>query len=208
MDAENAPAEKARGARQLGDQTAREGDPVPRAPLAFLTYDDLKGIVFTITRDGYGTQENGTTFLTVKGEEGENALDAALANPRLPYHEDMAGRASGLFCSLILGHGLNDGNKRLALVAMQLFLLRNDYMLMLSDVRLQALAVAVASGAIRREQVQEELRPYLFDMTLDSEALAQQAITSGIAAGEVDRWIAELRSSGLFAAVKALDAAE
>ena len=180
MDSENSSPEAGRENRPIRGQEAREGDSVPRRAVNFLTYEDLYGLL-VIIRELYPTPEGGTDLLKEKGVEGRSLLEAALGNPELPYHVDIADQAAGLFWSLIKNHGLNDGNKRLALVATHLFLAFNHCALLLSDTSLQALALAVAEGNLGRPEIREKFRPYLFDSTTtDLETFADQAIAQGV----------------------------
>ena len=165
------------GARDRHD--LREGVSGARRPLAFLTYDDLTGLIVGIADALYRTPEDGVHLLTVKGEDGRRLLEMSLANPQWDCHVDVASRAAGLFWSLIQNHGLNDGNKRLAIAATQFFLFANGYLLMLPSARFFPLALAVARGEMDREQVGLVFRQSLMDLSLPVEEQAQQTL---------DRW--------------------
>jgi death-on-curing protein len=90
-------------------------------------------------------------------------LDAAAARPRSSVfgadaYPDLDAKAAALLHSIVTGHPLVDGNKRLGWVAVRLFYLLND-----ADLRPPAdeafhLVVAVAGGQIRDvERIAERL---------------------------------------------------
>lgn len=161
MHSDSGPPSERGGDRAPSDPPVREGAEETGERLAFLTYDELIRIFSVVADTLYRRAGNGTNLFTVKGQEGRDLLEAALANPQWPWHPDMAARAAGLFCSLIQNHGLNDGNKRLAVVVTQTFILRNGYLLPLSNATIYGVSIAVAGHILSREQVADLFRKYI-----------------------------------------------
>jgi death-on-curing protein len=57
------------------------------------------------------------------------AIEAAVARPYCGYYKSIAKKAAALIQSLASNHGFIDGNKRTALLMMNLLLLRSGYVL-------------------------------------------------------------------------------
>ena len=62
------------------------------------------------------------------GSDGQNALNRALGNLYW-YGEELLEQAAALYCKVVRAHSFNDGNKRFALLAMDVFLIRNGVLL-------------------------------------------------------------------------------
>jgi death on curing protein len=89
-------------------------------------------------------------------------LDSAVARPRsTPFGEDAyptaALKAMALLHSLAGNHALVDGNKRLAWLAVVVFLDLNALQVMLSDDEAFELVMSVASGALGFEETAAHL---------------------------------------------------
>ena len=88
------------------------------------------------------------------------ALHAALAAPRQDVfgeelHTGLPAKAAILFIRLIDNHPFYDGNKRIAVVALRLFLQRNSHALASSDEESLQLARQVATGHAGEPVVQD-----------------------------------------------------
>jgi len=99
------------------------------------------------------------TFGGMRGvnEHGFGKLEAAVAAPSVSMFGDdlyvgLAEKAGVLFYRLVRAHGFSDGNKRVALVALILFLQRNDARLRANDDELYMFTMAGATEW-SREQV-------------------------------------------------------
>lgn len=87
----------------------------------------------------------------LRGREGLELLEAAVATPRHPYLRTKHEKAPALFRSLIKNHPLIDGNERLAVMALVVFLNINrvDFKVTPTDMVDTALAVAAYPGTSR-----------------------------------------------------------
>jgi death-on-curing protein len=102
------------------------------------------------------------------GLRSEGALESAIARPQATFegedlHPSLAAKASALFHSLVTNHPFVDGNKRVAALAMELFLLVNGSELVATDDELEEITVATASGRREAEEIaiwiEQRLRP-------------------------------------------------
>jgi death-on-curing protein len=95
------------------------------------------------------------------GPEGlreEGALDSALARPQATFdgedlYSTLAEKAAALFHSLVSNHPFLDGDKRLAAISVELFLLANGHELVASDDDLEELVMSSARGALTVEEI-------------------------------------------------------
>ena len=86
------------------------------------------------------------------GTRGEALLESALAQPRWPQYRTAQSKAAALHFSLNKNHAYIDGNKRIAVTAMEWFLLRNSFQLFASNEELVEFALAVASNETSRDE--------------------------------------------------------
>jgi death-on-curing protein len=90
-------------------------------------------------------------------------LEAAAARPQASVYgsdayPDLDSKAAALLHSIVTGHALDDGNKRLGWVAVRLFYLLNDADLQPPTDDAYELVVAVADGTLRDvERIAERL---------------------------------------------------
>ncbi len=88
----------------------------------------------------------------VYGLRDENALESALARPRQRWHYDDGARLSDLAAAYAYGlatsHPYVDGNKRVALVAMAAFLVRNGSELTATNAEAVSTMLALAAGQL------------------------------------------------------------
>ena len=113
----------------------------------YLTEDDVHGIVESLTRDLFPD----TPAFQLAGSEGAGRLDAALAQPQWPYYKTVQTKAAALHYSLNKDHPFVDGNKRLAVTAMEWFLVSNGFLLLTTNSRLLDFALDVATGCLSRD---------------------------------------------------------
>ncbi len=106
--------------------------------------DDIAAALTTLFTDG--------TAFAVAGARGEALLDSALAQPRWPHHRTAQAKAAALHFGLNKNHAYIDGNKRIAVTAMEWFLIRNGFELHASNDDVVAFALAVASNELSREE--------------------------------------------------------
>jgi death-on-curing protein len=76
---------------------------------------------------------------------GVGLLQSALAAPRWRYHETIHEKAAALFRSVVKNHALRDGNKRLGVTALDVFLRINRVDLKVSQKNLIETAYVVAA---------------------------------------------------------------
>jgi death on curing protein len=69
------------------------------------------------------------TFGGLQGIRDLGAIEAAIARPYCGYYRSIAKKAAALIQSLASNRGFIDGNKRTALLMMNLLLLRSGYVL-------------------------------------------------------------------------------
>ena len=94
------------------------------------------------------------------GRQGLERFLGAVALPRQSFYRTLDAKAAALFRSLIKDHPLRDGNKRLAVTALQVFLIVNrvDFKLP-QDLMVQtALTIATYPGNFSLEAVQKWIR--------------------------------------------------
>jgi death-on-curing protein len=98
----------------------------------------------------------------------EGALDSALGRPQSTYNgEDLyptaAQKAAALLHSQVSNHPFLEGNKRLAAISAELFLLANGLELAASDEDLEEVVMSTARGELAVEQIaiwlDQRLRP-------------------------------------------------
>ena len=85
-------------------------------------------------------------------------LESALAQPGATFdgtdlHPTLVDKAAALGFSLVANHPFLDGNKRIGHAAMEVFLVLNGYEVHASVDDQERLMLAVASGALDREQL-------------------------------------------------------
>ena len=99
------------------------------------------------------------------GLRDENALESALARPRqrLSYdpEADLATLAAAYGYGLVRNHPYNDGNKRVALVVMAVFLGLNDCELVAGETDVVTTIVALASGELDEETLENWIRRHI-----------------------------------------------
>ena len=86
------------------------------------------------------------------GDSGRERLLAALAQPQWPQYRLLPVKTATLHYHLNKGHAYADGNKRIALAASDLFLLKNKAFLVASATELEILALGVAGNSISPDE--------------------------------------------------------
>jgi death-on-curing protein len=100
----------------------------------------------------------------IRGVRDLAAVDSALARPRnlTAYGKPDAARLAASYAfGLSRNHGFLDGNKRTAYVVAETFLDLNGYAMGAPDEAVVSTMLAVASGAIREEQLAEWFRTFV-----------------------------------------------
>lgn len=129
--------------------------------LYYLSEQDIHGIVAWLTKDLFPD----TPAFHLAGSEGEGRLASALAQPRVPYHRTAQRKAAALHFSLNKNHPFVDGNKRLAVAAMEWFLLSNRFVLLATNEQLLDFSLRVADGRLTREASAEWIQARVFRTT-------------------------------------------
>jgi death-on-curing protein len=85
-------------------------------------------------------------------------LESALARPAMTFggedvYPDLAAKAAALMHSIIMNHPFLDGNKRVGIMAAELFIELNDARLRADDDELEEMTLAVARGELDAERV-------------------------------------------------------
>jgi death-on-curing protein len=90
-------------------------------------------------------------------------LESAVARPQMTFggedlYPDIPAKAAALMHSLVMNHPFIDGNKRIGVMAMELFLLVNSCELEAGDEEIEELTMAVARGEVEAEALAIWLR--------------------------------------------------
>ena len=90
-------------------------------------------------------------FQYLGGDHGINLLESALAQPQQVFggkylYRTIFDKAAALFYSLVKNHCLVDGNKRLALTSLAVFLTLNEYVFFVEREEAVNFTVKLASG--------------------------------------------------------------
>ena len=103
------------------------------------------------------------------GIRDENALESALARPKNRWgyapDSDLATLAAAYAFGLARNHAFNDGNKRIALLAMVTFLVMNGVDLNATEEEAVQIMIALASGSLPEEDLATWLRGRLIPLT-------------------------------------------
>ena len=89
------------------------------------------------------------------------ALESAVLRPQMGYYDGVIGEAAALMESLAMNHPFVDGNKRVCLVAMELFLLLNGHELSVGDAQCLETILALADGSLAEDALAEWLRAHI-----------------------------------------------
>lgn len=82
----------------------------------------------------------------------QDRLEAALALPKQQYYEDIFEKAAILGYAIIEGHPFQDGNKRIGMTTMLVFLLVNGYAMTAPNGALLRTALRVVNKKISKER--------------------------------------------------------
>ena len=106
----------------------------------------------------------------IPGVRDENALESALARPRNKWSYEptigCAALAAAYGFGLATNHGYNDGNKRIAFIAMYTFLGINGWDLETSEPEVVQVMVALADGRIDEVELTSWIRDRLVESPL------------------------------------------
>ncbi len=99
------------------------------------------------------------------GIRDEGLLESALAQLEATFdgeyiHEDLFHMAAAYGFHLCNNHPFIDGNKRISLIAMYLFLFRNGYKIIAQEKVLYALIMDLASGKVTKDELTDFLRNF------------------------------------------------
>lgn len=125
-----------------------------------LIYLDRQHVFFlcVVTAELYPTTP---LAFQLRGEQGLDLLDSALAVPRSPYHRSLAQKAAALHYHLNKNHPFIDGNKRFAVAAMEVFIWLNDATLYTTDEMMEQISLDIARDALSLEQLTAFVSPRL-----------------------------------------------
>ena len=90
---------------------------MPNKPVQFLSLDEVKAIHEKLIQRFGGDS----------GIRDEGMLQSALYRPQSGYYESLPEMAAAMFESLLINHAFNDGNKRIAYFACDVFLRLNGW---------------------------------------------------------------------------------
>lgn len=99
------------------------------------------------------------------GLRDQDVLEAVLARPRQKWHydadTDLAGLAAAYAFGLATAHPFNDGNKRVALLTMAVFLGLNGKELDVTEPELVQVITALAAGSLKEPQLAAWIRDHI-----------------------------------------------
>lgn len=117
-----------------------------RRAVVYLTEKDLAYVVYRIAEDRFTVADYGEPMPPFELlPNGIGLLQSALAAPRWDYHKGIHAKAAALFRSVVKNHALKDGNKRLGVTALDVFLRVNRVDLKVSQKNLVETAFVVAA---------------------------------------------------------------
>ena len=114
--------------------------------------EDFENIIFDLASEFYPDYPDPMPeFQYLGGNHGINLLESALAQPQQVFdgkylYRTIFDKAAAMFFSLVKNHSLVDGNKRLALTSLAVFLTLNDYAFYLERDEAVSFTVKLASG--------------------------------------------------------------
>ena len=112
--------------------------------LVYVDRDDLETVAGQLARRLFADYEGSSIAFTLLGEQGSGLLDSALALPRQKYYRTVFDKAAVLLRSLIKNHPFLDGNKRVAVTSVMLFLLFNGRFIVSTQEELVEFALEIA----------------------------------------------------------------
>ena len=95
------------------------------------------------------------------GVRDPGALEAALFRPQTGYYDDIVAEAAALLESLAINHPFVDGNKRVAFLAVGLFLLLNGQRLVSTQAEATLTMLAVAAGQLDEPALAQWIRSHI-----------------------------------------------
>ena len=127
-------------------------------PVAFLSVDDVLAIHGRIIEEFGGDP----------GLRDRGLLESAVAMPQSTFggadlHAGLAGKAAAYHFHLCANHAFVDGDKRVAVVAAEVFLLTNGHELSVSDDEIEELTLGVAGGQLSKDQVIEFFEKFIME---------------------------------------------
>lgn len=99
------------------------------------------------------------------GVRDENVLESALARPRQKWHyepdRDLSTLAAAYGFGLATGHPYRDGNKRIAFLAMAIFLGLNEFEIDAAEAEVVEIMIALADRRCSEAEMAEWIRSHL-----------------------------------------------
>ena len=94
----------------------------------------------------------------ISGIQNEGLLDSALEQPKIMYdgdylHDSLIKMAAAYGFHLCMNHPFVDGNKRIALVAMDIFLQRNGYEISASEKEVYEVIIKLAADKLTKNEL-------------------------------------------------------
>lgn len=130
--------------------------------IVYLSEKDVAYAVHSLAQTAFSEDSYGEPMprFELRGRDGLNLFESAVAQPRHPYLRTKHMKAAALFRSLVKNHCLVDGNKRIAVVALGTFLTINhvDFKVPQSQIVDAALAVASYPGNFPLEVLERWIR--------------------------------------------------
>lgn len=99
----------------------------------------------------------------VSGIQNEALLDSALEQPKIMFdgiylHDSTTRMAAAYGFHLCMNHPFVDGNKRIALVTMDIFLQRNGFEISASEKVIYEVIIKLASGKLNKNELYDWLK--------------------------------------------------
>ncbi len=134
-----------------------------RRHVRYLTELELAYVVFELAAQFFPAESYGTPmpeFQLDDDEQSVSRLQSAIYLPMQPYYRTVYDKAACLFRSLVKNHPLKDGNKRLGVVALDVFLRTNgiDFKATQDEVVNAALVIAKHPGNFPLREITRWIR--------------------------------------------------
>jgi death-on-curing protein len=110
--------------RSVASRTSRKATTRRRQPIVYLDEVEIAYVIYTLAEKVFERVGGMPPFELDRS--GVALLESAINAPRQPYYRTVHDKAACLFRSLCKNHPLKDGNKRLAVTALQVFLNVNN----------------------------------------------------------------------------------
>jgi death-on-curing family protein len=132
---------------------------VPSQSLNYLDYDDFHFVLFSSIEEqlNYDSSDPLPDYRKEKSEELRKILTFVQEDD---YYPSLESKAAYLLTSIVQGHIYSNGNKRLGLITMFVFLITNGYWLKVKSGELTELCLYIADKERNKNATFDELKQF------------------------------------------------